>query len=109
MTRRSLVTLCFLILASLSIAYGKTYTFTLSNTAKVGNTDLKPGDYEVKVAGTRAIITSNSTKPVTVSIQVESNPKKFSQTAVEASNKDGVDVIKSITLGGTNTRITLVQ
>lgn len=75
-----------------------------------GTNQLKAGEYEVKVQGTQAIVTDEAHgKSVTVSVTIEHADRKFDATAVESVSKEGKDNIKSIGLGGSNTRLVLSQ
>ena len=50
--------------ARLSIASAKTYGITLLAPTKVGNAQLQPGDYRVKLDGSKAIFTDTVTRKV---------------------------------------------
>jgi hypothetical protein len=103
---KKLFTVGILALCSLTIAFAKNYELTLSSTTKVGNLQLKPGQYTLKVEGDKATFTFVETsKQFTTAVKIESTDKKFDTTRVDA-NKDGnVDVVKDIELGGSKTRL----
>jgi hypothetical protein len=72
-----------------------------------GATQLKPGEYRVKVEGSQAVFTDaqNTKLSVSVPVTVENSDRKFNSTAVETSNHGGMDNIQAIDLGGSNTRL----
>jgi hypothetical protein len=110
MTGKSLVIVGALTLSSLGIASAKSYDITLSAPAKAGATELKPGEYKLKVEGSQAVFTDEqSAKSFSVPVKVENTDKKFDYTSVESTNQDGMDNIHAIDLGGSNTRLALGQ
>jgi hypothetical protein len=96
-----------LMLASLGIVSAKSYSFSLSSPAMAGTTQLKAGEYTVKVEGANAIFTTSNSKQITVPVKIQHNGQKYDQTAVEVQNKDGVDTIHEIMLGGSDTKVEL--
>jgi hypothetical protein len=99
-----------LVLASVGIASAKSYDVVLTAPAMVGNTQLKPGQYKLKVEGSQAVLTDvQNSKSVSVPVKIESSDKKFEYTTVESGKRDGMDSIQAIDLGGSNTRLTLGQ
>jgi len=110
MNGKSLLIVVALTLASLGIASAKSYNLVLSAPAKAGTTELKPGEYKLKVEGSQAVITGQqNAKSVTVPVKIENSDKKFDYTTVESTKQDGTDIIQAIDLGGSNTRLTLGQ
>ena len=110
MNGKSLLVVGALTLASLGIASAKSYDLVLSAPAMAGTTELKPGEYKLKVDGSQAVITDQqNAKSVTVPVKVENSDKKFDYTTVESSKQGGMDTIQAIDLGGSNTRLTLGQ
>jgi hypothetical protein len=110
MNGKSLLVVGALTLASLGIASAKSYDLVLSAPAMAGTTELKPGEYKLKVDGSHAVITDQqNAKSVTVPVKVENSDKKFDYTTVESSKQGGMDTIQAIDLGGSNTRLTLGQ
>jgi len=82
----------------------------LSSPAKAGATELKPGDYKLKVEGSQAVFTdAQNAKSVSVPVKIENSDKKFDNTTVESTNQSGMDNIHAIDLGGSNTRLNLGQ
>jgi hypothetical protein len=110
MTGKSLLIVGALTLSSLGIASAKSYDIVLSAPAKAGATELKPGDYKLKIAGSQAVFTdAENAKSVSIPVKVENSEKKFNNTVVESTSQDGMDNIHAIDLGGSNTRLTLGQ
>jgi hypothetical protein len=104
MTTRSLLIVGALTLSSLGVASAKTFDVILAAPAMAGSTELKAGEYKLKVEGTQAIFTDGS-KSFTVPVKVENADHKFGQTSVETTNQNGMDNIQAIDLGGSNTKL----
>jgi hypothetical protein len=103
---KRLFTVGILALCSLTLAVAKNYELTLSSTTKVGNLQLKAGQYVLKVQGDKAVFVFLETaKEFTTSVKVENTEKKFDTTRVDATKDGGVDVVKDIELGGSKTRL----
>jgi hypothetical protein len=110
MTVKSVLFVGALTLASLGIASAKTYDITLDHATKAGANELKPGDYKLKVEGSQAVITGQQdATSVSVPVKVETSDKKFAYTTVETTNQSGMDTIRAIDLGGSNTRLAVGQ
>lgn len=110
MTAKSLLIVGAVTLSSLGIASAKSYNILLDAPAKAGATELKPGEYKLKVEGSQAVFTNaESDKSFSVPVKVENSNKKFDNTQVESTSQNGVDSIHAIDLGGSNTRLALGQ
>jgi hypothetical protein len=109
MNGKSLVILGALTLASLGIASAKSYDIVLDGPAKAGATELKRGEYKLKVEGSQAVFTDtrDAKSSVTVPVKIENSDKKFDNTSVEATDQGGVQNIQAIDLGGSHTRLTI--
>jgi hypothetical protein len=106
MTAKSLLIVGALGLASLGIANAKSYDIILSSTSKVGNMELKPGEYKLKVDGSQAIFTDvESSKTYTAPVKIDNNGKKFDQTTVETTKQGDMDNVVAIDLAGSNTKL----
>jgi hypothetical protein len=92
-------------LASFAFASGKTYNVTLSKTAKVGSLQLVAGNYLLKVDGASAVFTDAKRHSFTTTIKVENGSKKFEYTAVDSTESGNTELVHSITLGGSATKI----
>jgi hypothetical protein len=105
MTTRSLLIVGALTLSS-GIASAKSFDVILAAPAMAGNTELKAGEYKLKVEGTQATFTeAQSSKSITVPVKIENADHKFGQTSVETSNQNGMDNIQAIDLAGSNTKL----
>lgn len=92
--------------AGLSIASAKTYGITLLSPTKVGNTELKAGDYKVKLDGSKAILTNTQTrKSFETAVKVEHSSRKFDRTAVDTSSASGSERLQAIELQGTTMKL----
>ena len=110
MSTKSLLMVGAMTIASLNIASAKSYDVVLNATAKAGTTELKPGEYKVRIEGSQAVFTNvQSNKSVSVPAQVENGQTKFPYTSLETTSQDGMDNIQAIDLGDSNTRVTLHQ
>lgn len=85
----------------------KSYRVTLTDTFKIGNAELKPGEYKLVVDAPKVRFTElKSGKSVDLEANVESGDEKFTDTAVHARRIDGVSHIREIRIGGSKTKIT---
>ena len=110
MTAKSLLIVGALTLSSLGIASAKSFDVVLSSPTMAGNTELKPGEYKLKVEGSQAVFTeAKGSKSFTIPVKVENANRKFGRTAVESTNQNGMDNIQSIDLAGSNTRLEFGQ
>ena len=110
MTTRSLLIVGALTLSSLGIASAKSFDVILGAPAMAGSTELKAGEYKLKVEGTQATFTEvESSKSITVPVKIENADHKFGQTSVETSNQNGTDNIQSIGLAGSNTKLEIAK
>jgi hypothetical protein len=95
-----------LALGTISIATAKSYDIVISSVTKVGSIQLKPGEYNVKVEGNKAIFTQVETsKSFTTDVKVENAEKKFDQTRMETSQDGDATILKDIQLGGSKTQL----
>jgi hypothetical protein len=102
--RKSLFLAVLFTFASLVFA-AKSYTLTFNGTTKVAGVELRSGNYQVRVAGDKAIFTDTHSKETAVPVKLESGAKKFDYTSVESSSKDGKDTVKMIHLAGSTTTL----
>jgi len=68
-------------LSSLAFAGTKTYNIILDSPTKAGDTELKAGEYKLKVEGSEAVFTQND-KTWKAPVKIQNNSKKFDQTGV---------------------------
>ena len=91
---------------TLSLAVAKTYDISFASPAKVGNVQLKAGDYRMSVNGNKATFTDVATlKTVTTDVKVENTDKKFDDTKVDSTTDGGTTVVKDIQIGGSKMKI----
>jgi len=103
---KSLVLAGVLAIGTLTVANAKSYEITLAVPAKVGNLQLKPGQYRVKVDGTNATFTSvDGGQSASTTVKVVNGDKKFDTTVVNAEKNGDSEVIKDIGLGGSKTSL----
>jgi hypothetical protein len=102
MIRKVLLSLAVVALAS--VAGAKSYTVNLSETAVLGGTELKPGEYKVEVVDQKAVV-RNGKLHGEFPVKVENSDSRYSTTSVRFSNGDGKLHIQEIHVGGTNTKL----
>jgi hypothetical protein len=84
----------------------KSYRVTLSDVLKVGNAELKPGDYKLVVDAPKVRFTEVRTgKSVELEAKVENVDEKFDGTALHSQHVDGVRQLNEIRIGGSKTKI----
>jgi hypothetical protein len=88
-----------------SLLSAKTYSFTVDQAAKAGTADLTPGDYKVKLDGSKVILLDRSGHQIDTTATVQTSERKFDQTAVSLSNTNGKARIDSIELRGTKDKV----
>jgi hypothetical protein len=93
------------VLASLAFAGGKSYNVTLTKPSKVGSLQLVAGSYSVKVDGANAVFTDAKRHSFTTAVKVDTASKKFEYTAVDSTDSGATELVHSITLGGSLTKI----
>ena len=87
------------------IAAAKTYTFSITEPAVIGSSQLKAGDYHVKVDGSQAVVIDNGGNRLDVTATVENAERKFDYTSVGMSKADGASRILSVEFGGTKIKV----
>jgi hypothetical protein len=94
---------------SLGIATAaSTYHVKIADPTWVGTTELKPGEYEVKVDGDK-ITFKQGKNVIAVSAKVETNASKFSDTQMDVKTENGQAKLKELDLGGTKSKIMLTD
>jgi hypothetical protein len=94
-------TFCFASLALLASA-APVYRVTLTESAVIAGSVIKPGDYRIVVNGDKATLTMGKTS-LEVPVKVETGDKKFQFTAVECRTEAGKNMLDDIRVGGTST------
>jgi hypothetical protein len=91
------------------LAAAKNYSFSMYDTAKAGNVQLKPGDYKVKVEGTKISVMDSDGKVITSKATLQPAEKKYEQTAVAMKKAGNGNEIQWIELGGTKDNLVFQQ
>ena len=95
----------FFLVAGLAVASARFYTVRLFETAIVGTTELKPGDYKIEVNDQKAVIRRGKMQTESP-VKVEEGDTKFATTVVRYVNHaDGKAHIQEIRIGGTKTKL----
>lgn len=101
---KSLLLAGVLAMFTLPIASAKSYDISFSSPTKVGNTQLKAGDYTLKVNGANAVfINQDNGQKFMETAKVENATSKFGDTAVETTRKGATRYLLAIELGGSKT------
>ena len=95
-----------LCLSSVGLVNAKSHHIILSEPTMAGSTMLPAGDYTVKVEGNNAVLTNvDKDQTYTAPVKVESEAKKFDQTAVLTNAASGESRIQSIEFGGSHEKL----
>lgn len=106
MEMKSVFIIGALALASLNVASAKTYDITLGAPTRVGNAELKAGQYKVRVDGSQVVFTNaQNAKLFTVQVKIENNATRFEQTTIHSDSRNGTDSLREIDLGGSTTKL----
>ncbi|MEO8369990.1 MAG: hypothetical protein ABI806_12385 [Candidatus Solibacter sp.] len=99
-----------LCLSSIGLVQAKSHHITLSEPTMAGSTLLPAGNYTVKVEGTNAVLLNmDKDQTYTAPVKVESDAKKFDQTAVLTNSANGESRIQAIEVGGSHERLQFDQ
>ena len=106
MTLKSILMVGTLSLSSVVLLNARSYDIHLYTPAMAGNVQLPAGDYKLKLDGTNAVLKdSDNNKTYTTPVKVETEDKKFDETAVVTDNDNGTTHIKAIEIGGSTTKL----
>lgn len=93
-------------LFSLSIASAKSYEIVFSRPARIGDTQLAAGKYNLKVDGSQTTFTSaDNGKSLKTTAKVETSDKKFDQTEVKVKQDANGERVESIRLQGSKSEL----
>jgi hypothetical protein len=81
-----------------------TYHVKIADPTWVGGTQLKPGEYEVKVDGDKVTFKQGK-NVIAVAAKIETNASKFSDTQMDIKTENGQAKLKELDLGGTKSKI----
>jgi hypothetical protein len=85
-----------------------TYHVKIADPTWVGGTQLKPGEYEVKVDGDKVTFKQGK-NVIAVAAKVETNASKFSDTQMDIKTENGQAKLRELDLGGTKSRIMMTD
>ncbi len=86
------------------------YRITLVQPAVVQGTLLKAGEYRLDLTASKATISADNGKNrIEVPVRIETESTKFDATAVRMDTASGKAVISEIRLGGTKTKLILIN
>jgi hypothetical protein len=108
MSKTSLLTCVFLGLSMAGAGKGpKTYEVKIPESAMVGSFQLKPGDYRLRVEGSKALFTNeNSNETIEAAVNVQNVERKIDRTTIEITkNPQGDEKITEIRLGGSRMKL----
>jgi len=92
-------------LVVVSLASAKSYSFTVTDAAQAGTTQLKPGTYSLKVVGSYVVLTNSDGRKIDVNAKIEPADQKSEYTAVTMTKDGGTSRILFVKLGGTRNRV----
>jgi hypothetical protein len=85
-----------------------TYHVKIADPTWVGTTQLKPGEYEVKVDGDKVTFKQGK-NVIAVSAKVETNAAKYADTQMDVKTENGRAKMVELDLGGTKSKITMMD
>ena len=99
-----------LCLSSVGLVQAKSHHITLSEPTMAGSTLLPAGNYKVTLEGTNAVLLNvDKDKTYTAPVKVESEARKYDQTAVLTNSANGESRIQSIEIGGSHEKLQFDQ
>ena len=92
---------------SLGIATAaSTYHVRIADPTWVGQNELKPGDYDVKVDPAGKVMFKKGKEVIEAPAKIENNASKYSDTMMNTKSVNGQQQLKELDLGGTKSKIT---
>jgi hypothetical protein len=82
------------------------YHIRIADPTWVGGTELKPGEYDVRVEGDKLTFKQGK-NVVTVPAKIETNGSKFRETQLDVRTENGQAKLKEVDLGGTTSKVML--
>lgn len=80
--------------------------FTVNNPARIGDQELRPGEYKLVVDASKVVLTEVKTgKSIEINAKIETADTKASSTEVHSRQVDGGSQISEIRMGGSKTKI----
>src|SRR5271155_368835 len=94
---------------SLGIATAaSSYHVKIADPTWVGTTQLKPGEYEIKVDADKVTFKQGK-NVIAVSAKIETNASKYSDTQMDIKTENGQAKLRELDLGGTKSKIMLTD
>jgi hypothetical protein len=91
---------------SLGIATAaSTYHIKISDPTWVGQTELKPGEYAVKVDAAGKVTFKSGNNVIEAPARIETNTSKFADTLLNTKSVNGQTQLKELDLGGTASKV----
>ncbi len=94
-----------LALLCVSLAVAKTYTFTITAPTYVGDAQLGPGEYRLKLDGSQIVLIEPNGNRIEVVATLQEGNRKFDQTMLLTSAADGTNRIVAVELAGSKTSV----
>lgn len=91
---------------SLGIASAATYHVRIADATWVGQHELKPGEYAVKVDPAGKVTFKMGKNTIETPAKIETNASKYSDTQMDTRSVNGQQRLKELDLGGTRSKIT---
>jgi hypothetical protein len=82
------------------------YHIRIADPTWVGGTELKPGEYDVRVDGDKLTFKQGK-KVIAVTAKVDTNASKFADTQLVVKTENGQAKLKELDLGGTTSKVML--
>jgi hypothetical protein len=89
-------------------AAASTYHVKLADPTWIGGTELKAGEYEVKVDGDKVTFKQGK-NVVAVAAKIETSAAKFSDTQMDIKTENGQAKLRELDLAGTKSKIILTD
>jgi len=87
-------------------AAASSYHVKIVDPTWVGQSELKPGEYEVKVDTAGKVTFKQGKNVIETPAKVETNTSKYSDTQLSTKSVNGQAQLKEIDLGGTKSKLT---
>jgi phenylpropionate dioxygenase-like ring-hydroxylating dioxygenase large terminal subunit len=95
---------------SLGIATAaSSYHVKIVDSTWIGQTELKPGEYDVKVDDAGKVTFKMGKNVIEAPAKVETNASKFSDTMMNTKTVNGQSQLKELDLGGTKSKLTFAE
>src|SRR5271170_7802820 len=95
---------------SLGIASAaSSYHLKIVDPTWVGQNELKPGEYEVKLDPAGKITFKSGKNVIEAPVKIETNASKYADTELNTKTVNGQSQLKELNLGGTKSKITFTD